>query len=89
LAFAYLNCASLIAATPGNRDEAARCRGILAKLAEKGDHDESREIAAVLGDCGTTDDFPILDELLTSRDPDVREAVAQARVAIARRNPSR
>jgi hypothetical protein len=85
LAFAYLNCASLVASTPGDREEAARCRGVLAKLAEKGDHDECREIAAVLGDCGTIADFPILDELLTGRDPDVREAVAQARVAIARR----
>lgn len=87
LAYAYLNCASFVVSMPGDRDESARSRGVLAKLAEKGDHDESREIAAVLGICGTIDDFPILDELLTSRDPDVREAVAQARVAIVRRMP--
>jgi hypothetical protein len=89
LAFSYLNSASLVVSTPGDREEAARSRGELTKLAKTVDKDEAREIAAAFAVCGTTEDVPTLNDLLASPDPDIREAAAHALVAIARRTQDR
>jgi SSS family solute:Na+ symporter len=85
LAYAYLNSASLVLATPDDSPEAARCREVLTKLATTGNRDEVREICAAFGDCGDQRDVPLLDGLMNNSDPDIREAAAHALIRISRR----
>lgn len=84
-AFSYLNSASFVHSTPRDPEEAARCHKELAKLAATDSHDDVREVCAAFATCGTADDLPLMTNLLTHRDPDIREAAANAIISIEQR----